>query len=68
MDYEKLTIKAQEALNEASSIAQKGDHSQIEAEHILLALLRQEDGIVPPIVEKISGDTAKLIKSVEALV
>jgi len=52
MDYEKFTIKAQDALNEASSIAQKGDHSQIEVEHILLALLRQEDGIVPPIVEK----------------
>jgi ATP-dependent Clp protease ATP-binding subunit ClpB len=68
MNYEKLTIKAQEALNEASSIAQKGDHSQIEAEHILLALLRQEDGIVPPIVEKIGADTAKLIQSVEALV
>jgi len=68
MDYEKLTIKAQEALNEASSIAQKGDHSQIEIEHILLALLRQEDGIVPPIVEKIGADTAKLISSVEALV
>ena len=68
MNYEKLTIKAQEALNDASSIAQKGDHSQIEVEHILLALLRQEDGIVPPIVEKIGADSAKLAKSVEALV
>ena len=67
MDYEKLTIKAQDALNEATAIAQKGDHSQVEPEHILLALLRQEDGIVPPIVEKIGADTAKLIKSVEAL-
>ena len=67
MDYEKLTIKAQEALNEASSIAQKGDHSQIEIEHILLALLRQEDGIVPPIVEKIGADTSALVKSVQAL-
>jgi ATP-dependent Clp protease ATP-binding subunit ClpB len=68
MDYEKLTIKAQEALNGASSIAQKGDHSQIEVEHILLALLRQEDGIVPPIVEKIGADTAKLIESAQSLV
>ncbi|MCL2382344.1 MAG: AAA family ATPase, partial [Treponema sp.] len=67
MDYEKLTIKAQEALNEASSIAQKGDHSQIDVEHILLALLRQQDGIVPPIVEKIGADVASLTKSVQAL-
>ena len=68
MDTEKLTIKAQEALNEASSIAQKGDHSQIEIEHLLLALLLQEDGIVPPIVEKIGVDPSKLIKSAEALI
>jgi ATP-dependent Clp protease ATP-binding subunit ClpB len=68
MDNEKLTIKAQEALNEATSIAQKGDHSQVEVEHLLLALLRQEGGIVLPIVDKIGADSAKLIGSVQALV
>ena len=67
MDYEKLTLKAQEALNEASSIAQKGDHSQIEVEHVLLALLRQEDGIVTPVIEKIGADAAMLTKSAEVL-
>ena len=67
MDYEKLTIKTQEALNEASSIAQKRDHSQIEVEHILLALLRQEDGIVPPIVEKVGADLGGLIAAAEGL-
>jgi ATP-dependent Clp protease ATP-binding subunit ClpB len=68
MDYEKLTIRAQEALNEASGIAQKNDHSQIEAEHVLLALLRQEDGIVRPIVEKVGADAGALTAAVEALV
>jgi ATP-dependent Clp protease ATP-binding subunit ClpB len=68
MDYEKLTIKAQEALNEATVCAQKKDHSQIEIEHILMALLRQQDGIVLPIVEKIGADSAKLINSTEVLV
>ncbi|MDR1949058.1 MAG: ATP-dependent chaperone ClpB [Spirochaetaceae bacterium] len=68
MDYEKLTIKAQEALNEASAIAQKGDHSQVEPAHILLALLRQEDGIVPPIIERIGGDTAQITRETGALV
>jgi ATP-dependent Clp protease ATP-binding subunit ClpB len=67
MDYEKLTIKAQEALNEATAIAQRSDHAQVETEHVLLALLRQEDGIVPPIVGKIGADAAKLAKSAEAL-
>jgi ATP-dependent Clp protease ATP-binding subunit ClpB len=68
MDYEKLTIKAQEALNEASGIAQKNDHAQVEPEHILLALLRQEDGIVAPIIERIGADPVKLEGSVESLV
>jgi ATP-dependent Clp protease ATP-binding subunit ClpB len=67
MDYEKLTIKAQEALNEATVIAQREDHAQVETEHILLALLRQEDGIVPPIIERIGGDAAGISAAVEAL-
>ena len=68
MDYEKLTIKAQEALNQASAIAQKADHSQIEVEHILLALLRQDDGIVPPLVEKIGANVPEVVAATEALV
>jgi len=68
MDFDKFTIKAQEALNEAASIAQKSDHSQIESEHLLLALLRQENGIVTPIIERIGSDAAKLSSDVEALV
>jgi ATP-dependent Clp protease ATP-binding subunit ClpB len=68
MDYDKFTIKAQEALNEAAGIAQKSDHSQIESEHLLLALLRQENGIVTPIIERIGGDASKLTTDVEALV
>ena len=67
MNFEKLTIKAQEALNEAGSLAQKRDHSQIEIVHILMALLRQEDGIVLPILERIGADSAGLAKSAEAL-
>jgi ATP-dependent Clp protease ATP-binding subunit ClpB len=68
MDYDKFTIKAQEALNEAAGIAQKNDHSHIESEHLLLALLRQENGIVTPIIERIGGDAAGLCSDVEALV
>jgi ATP-dependent Clp protease ATP-binding subunit ClpB len=68
MNYDKFTIKAQEALNEAAGIAQKNDHSQIESEHLLLALLRQENGIVSPIIERIGGDIGRLTGDAEALV
>ncbi|QQO09275.1 ATP-dependent chaperone ClpB [Breznakiella homolactica] len=68
MNYEKLTIKAQEAINEASAIAQKNDHSQIETEHLLLALLEQEDGIVSPIIERIGANPKQLEQEVQMLV
>ena len=44
MNYDKLTIKAQEALQEASSLAQKNDQTQVELEHILLALKLLDSG------------------------
>ena len=66
MNYDKFTIKAQEALNEAMIIAQKNDHSQIESEHLLLACLRQDNGIIPSIIEGIGGDAAKLTIDTEA--
>jgi ATP-dependent Clp protease ATP-binding subunit ClpB len=53
MNQEKLTIKGQEALAEAFAIAQRGDHAQVEAEHLLLALLKQEDGVAVSLIEKI---------------
>jgi ATP-dependent Clp protease ATP-binding subunit ClpB len=68
MNIEKFTIKLQEALNTASVIAQKEDHAQIETEHLLLALLQQQDGIVPPLVERVGGNTTRITADVEALV
>jgi len=44
MRFDKLTTKFQQALNDAQSIALGADHSAIEAQHLLLALLNQEDG------------------------
>jgi ATP-dependent Clp protease ATP-binding subunit ClpB len=68
MDYEKLTIKAQEALNEASSIAQKNDHSQIETEHLLLAMLKAEDGLTLPIIKQIGANADQIKADTETLV
>ncbi|MDR3355557.1 MAG: type VI secretion system ATPase TssH, partial [Spirochaetaceae bacterium] len=60
MKYENLTIKAQDALNGASALAQKGDHGSIEGEHLLLALLEQKDGLVPPLLARIGADAEAL--------
>jgi len=56
MDPNKLTLKSQEALQEAKSIAEKKHHQQIEVEHLLSALLSQKDGVVIPILQKLGAN------------
>ena len=62
MDIEKFTLKAQEVLQEAKSIAERKHHQQIDVEHVLLALLDQKEGIVIPILQKL-GSNPDLIAS-----
>ena len=68
MNYEKFTIKTQEALQEASSIAIKNDNSEIATEHVLLALLEQQEGLVTPIVERIGIPSLDLQKKVKDII
>ena len=67
MNYEKMTIKLQEALQESNSIARQRDHSEIGNEHILKALLEQKDGLVPPLVECVGIPSEKLISQIDSL-
>lgn len=67
MNYDKMTVKVQDALQSASALAQQKDHSEIGTEHVLYALLTQEGGIVAPIVERIGADPAQLAGQVQAL-
>ena len=55
MDLDKFTQKAQEALFQAQQMARDLNHQNIEPAHLLLALLRQEDGVIPAVVTKVSG-------------
>ncbi|MGH9794315.1 MAG: ATP-dependent chaperone ClpB [Candidatus Acidiferrales bacterium] len=55
MRYDKLTIKAQEALQAAQEIAAQRDHQQIEPLHLLAALLQQREGIVPPLLARLGA-------------
>jgi ATP-dependent Clp protease ATP-binding subunit ClpB len=53
MNYNKLTVKAQEAVSEAQNLARGAGNPEFTAEHLLIALLRQEGGIVVPILTKL---------------
>lgn len=68
MNYENFTIKTQGAIQEASSIANKNDNSEIGTAHLLQALLEQEDGLIPPVVERIGVPAAELLKAVKNII
>ena len=56
MRFDKFTTKLQEALAEAQSAAVGQDHQYIEPQHLLLALLEQEDGGAESLVAKAGGN------------
>ena len=68
MNYENFTIKVQEALQESSSIANKNDNAEISPEHLLQALLEQQDGLIVPVVERIGVNAVELNNKVKDLV
>jgi len=53
MNFNKLTVKAQEAVAEAQNLARGAGNPEVTPEHLLIALLRQEGGIVVPILTKL---------------
>ena len=60
MNLDKFTQKSQEAVFSAQQIARDYSHQAIEPAHILLALLRQEEGVVPAIVTQVAGSVLAL--------
>jgi ATP-dependent Clp protease ATP-binding subunit ClpB len=59
---DKLTHKAQESLMQAQTLAADLGQQGVELEHLLLAMIQQEDGVVPPLLEKIGVAPAQLEK------
>jgi ATP-dependent Clp protease ATP-binding subunit ClpB len=53
--FDKFTVKAQEAVQAAQALADRQGHQQVEPEHLLAALLQQQDGIVGPLLGKLGA-------------
>ncbi len=62
MRYDRLTVKAQEIIQDAETLSHKYNHSSIDPEHMLLALVSQQDGIIPPLLDKL-GVNREMLKS-----
>ena len=66
MDPNRLTQKSQEALHDAQTKALRFGHTEVDSEHLLLALLDQAEGIVPPLLAQAGADPGRLHKALEA--
>jgi ATP-dependent Clp protease ATP-binding subunit ClpB len=60
MRLDRLTLKSQEALAQAQEICDQHGHPEISPEHLLLALLRQQEGVVLPIIQKIGAQPGQI--------
>jgi ATP-dependent Clp protease ATP-binding subunit ClpB len=65
MNLEKFTQKAQQAIINAQEIAQENNHQNIENIHLVAALSRQDDSIVPAIITKIAGSMIAIRDEIE---
>jgi len=65
MRFDKFTVKAQEAVQAAQSLADQQNHQAIEPEHLLLALNQQQEGVVGPILAKLGARPEALRRQVE---
>ena len=65
MDLNRLTEKAQDVIRGAQALAQRRGHAQIDLEHLAVALLSQDGGVAPRIVEKAGGKPASLVQRLE---
>jgi ATP-dependent Clp protease ATP-binding subunit ClpB len=65
MDPNRLTQKSQEALHDAQTKALRFGHTEVDVEHLLLALLDQPDGLVPRLIERADIDAESLHAAVE---
>jgi ATP-dependent Clp protease ATP-binding subunit ClpB len=64
--FDKLTVKAQEAVQAAQALADREGHQQIEPEHLLLALVEQEDGVVSALLAKLGARPDAIRRDVQA--
>ncbi len=64
--FDKLTIKAQEAVQVAQKFAEDHGHQQLLPLHLLDALLKEEQGVVGPLMEKIGAQVGQLESMVES--
>src|SRR5438132_2808568 len=65
MQLDRLTLKAQAALQEAQQLAHRRSHQELDGEHLLLALAEQPDSLIPELLQKLGVAVPKLKADVD---
>ena len=65
MRFDKFTIKAQEAVQSAESMAHRHNHAALDTDHLLLALMEQTDGVIPPLFDALGVASPALRSDLE---
>ena len=68
MQFDKLTIKSQEAIQAAQQIAQNKNNQEIKTAHLIKALLEQPEGVVVPVLQKIGVDPSTVLLEINKLI
>ncbi|MBU3228846.1 ATP-dependent chaperone ClpB [Clostridium algidicarnis] len=66
MNIEKLTLRVQQSLNDSNALAVSYNHQQIDIIHLFAALVQQEDGLIPNILEKIGVNLKALRDNIDS--
>jgi ATP-dependent Clp protease ATP-binding subunit ClpB len=63
--FDKMTVKAQEAIQEAQEIAARHENQAVEPSHLLVALVEQKDGVVPPLLARLGIRSELLMQDLD---
>lgn len=68
MNYDKMTILVQQAIQQSATLAIKNNNSEVDVEHLIMALLEQKEGIVSPLFELIGINTSQIKNEINQLI
>ncbi len=66
MQLDKMTVKAQEAIQAAQQLAQERSHQALDGEHLALVLAEQEDSLIPQLLQKLGVKTGPFTAAIDA--
>ncbi|MDR0477523.1 MAG: ATP-dependent chaperone ClpB [Desulfobulbaceae bacterium] len=68
MQFDKFTLKSQEAIQAAQQLAQNNSQQEIHTAHLLKALLEQTDGVIVPVLKKMEVEPARILADINQLI